>query len=273
MIRKIWNRIEKKKLYRLAMVLTAALTLLGIFLPGYFLAWQSRAKMNMAGAVPAGYYSPANLAVARNASANLGNYQKLQLITEKWESNEAQAGDGEKSLENYEAVELAREKIHDLYKEKLYPVSLLSNYENWYSWEAEFCKVVDATFHTYTAYYWELTFVRYDGSQKHRICMLEDGTVFLAQAWNPNGIETDTLTKISDSGINLIPTLDLFEQTEVEADDADWKAYFSSASIFSSIETGELQQMDLVVWQAGEQQYRALQAASADQYLLAVWPE
>lgn len=267
MIRKLRNNIGKKYGYQIAAALAIALALFGTFLPGYLLVWQSEEKMNMVGAVPVEYYSPANLAVARNASANLGDYQKLQLITGRWESNEVPAEDSERTLENYEAVELARERMHVFYEAGIYPTSLLSDYENWYSWEAEFCKVVDATFNTYAAYYWKLSFVKYDGSETHQVYMLENGTVFLAEAWVETGIEQSAITKISEINLNLYLGPAKVEKQEIW-ENRELEEYFA----FADIETADLQWMDLSGWQIDEHPYQLLQANSANRYLFSLQP-
>lgn len=268
MIRKLHNNRNRKYIYRFAAFAAVAFSLLGIFLPGRLLVWQSEEKMNMVGAVPVEYYSPANLAVARNASANLGDYQKLQLITGRWESNAAQADSSERTLENYEAVELARVRMNTLYEAGIYPTSLLSDYENWYSWEAEFCKVVDATFHTYAAYYWKFSFVKYDGSEKHRVYMLENGTVFLAEAWLEGGIDQGALSKLSETNGVFFWGAAGIEKQEILWDNRELADYLA----FSDIETADLQWMDLSEWQMGEERYHVLQADSEQRYLFSLQP-
>lgn len=272
MIRKLGNKrkknLNKKSILRFTAVAAVALALLGTFLPGCLLMWQSEEKMNMVGAVPVEYYSPANLAVARNASANLGDYQKLQLITGRWESNVGQADANERTLENYEAVELAREQMDTFYQAGIYPTSLLSDYENWYSWEAEFCKVVDATFNTYAAYYWKLSFVKYDGSEKHHVYMLENGTVFLAEAWDANGIGRSTISKVSEVNVNLSSGKGEIKKQEMSVENQDLEDYLA----FSDIDTADLQWMELSQWQVDEQRYYVLQANSAERYLFLLQP-
>lgn len=272
MIRKLRNEIKnsinKKCIFRFTAVSAVVLALLGTFLPGCLLVWQSEEKMNMVGAVPVEYYSPANLAVARNASANLGDYQKLQLITGRWESYVGQADANERTLENYEAVELAREQMDAFYQAGIYPTSLLSDYENWYSWEAEFCKVVDSTFNTYAAYYWKLSFVKYDGSEKHHVYMLENGTVFLAEAWDAKGIGRNTISKVSEVEVNLLLGTAEIKKQEMSADNQNLEEYLA----FTDIETADLQWMVLLQWQADEQRYYVLQANSANRYLFSLQP-
>lgn len=259
---------NRKRIYQAAGTAVVVLVLFGIFLPGRLLIWQSKIEMDMVDAVPMEYYSPANLAVARNASANLGVYQKLQLITGRWESNLEQTDSFENELENYEAAALAKEQIDVLYRKKLYPVSLLSAYGNWYSWRAEPRKVVDATFHTYGAYYWDILFEKYDGSERHQIYMLEDGTVFLADAWEKDDLDISSIIKISD----LQPDPSLEQQgvvkQEISEENRDLEGYFA----FLDIETADLQWLDMQQLRVGKYKYDVFQAYSANRYLYSLQP-
>lgn len=266
MIRKLQN--NKKYFYQVVIMAAVVLALLGTFLPGWLLERKSREEMNMVDAVPVEYYSPANLAVARNASANLGIYQKLQLITGRWESNVSEADAYEREMENFEAVELAKEQMDEFYKYGVYPVSLVSDYENWYSWEAEFCKVVDATFNTYAAYYWKISFVKYDGTEKHQVYMLEDGTVFLAEAWHEAGIESDALTGVSEMNLMVPWKLEGTTQKSKENPEQDLEEYLT----FSDVEATDLKWMDLARLTANEQEYYVIQASGENRYVISLQP-
>lgn len=269
MIRKLKSRISKKYGHRLAAVLAAVLSLLGIFLPGCLLVWQSGEKMNMADAVPVKYYSPANLAAARNISANPGDYQKLLLITGRWESNIMSADRSEAKLDNYEAAELARKQMNALYTAGIYPTNLLSGYENWYGWEAEFCKAEDASFNTYTAHFWKLSFNKYDGSEKHSVYMLENGTVFLAEAQSENGFGRDSVSKISGIDTNLyVESVKLEREFLPREKPALWE-YLA----FSDIDAEGLNWLDFSCWQTEDDgRLCALQAISSERYLFALQP-
>lgn len=268
MIQKLRNNEKKNDIYRIVVVAVLVLAMLGTLLPGFILVWQSKEQMNMVDAVPEAYYSPANLAVARNASANLGTYQKLQLITGRWESHMEQADSYDTEMEDYKAVELAKEQIDTLYQQGVYPTSLSSNYENWYSWEAEFCKVVDATFNTYAAYYWKLSFVKYDGSERHLVYMLEDGTIFLVEACNENGMESSAVSKISEVGVNVSLGLTRIVKKGVSEENQNLEEYFA----FTDIETADLKWMDLVQFQMEEKEYYVMQLYSDDCYLYSFQP-
>ncbi len=259
---------NKRYFYQIIIVAVVTLAFLGTFLPGWLLVWRSREKMNMVDAVPVEYYSPANLAIARNASANLEVYQKLQLITGRWESVHGETDAYERTMESYEAVELAREQLDKLYRLGVYPEGFTTNYENWYSWEAQFDKVVDSTFHTYAAYYWDITFLKYDGSQRHRIYMLNDGTIFLAEVWNESGMETDAVSGMSELERNVL--LEEWGTTieKAKGDMENLEEYLA----FTNIETSDLRQMDLAQLRTTERKYGVLQAVSDMRYLFLLYP-
>lgn len=268
MMRKFWNKYKNKLIYRTFAAAVIVSAMLAVFLPGSLLLWKSQEEMNRVEGVPVEYYSPEKLAVARNASANMGVYRKLQLITGRWESEESAADSSEWGMENYEAIELAREQVDALYQLGIYPVSLLSDYENWYSWEAECCQVVDATFHTYTAHYWKLSFVKYDGTERHCVYMLEDGTVFLAEAWMQNGVKADDIVRISDlkeevfSGERQI----ILRRMEVG------NQRIEDGLSFAECEITDLQWMDWSRLQVGEAEYDTLQLTSSQRYLYVLQP-
>lgn len=258
----------RKAVYRMIIVIVATLTLMGIFLPGWLLVWENEGKVDMVNAAPVEYYSPANLAVARNASANLGIYQKLQLITGKWKSENSQVDSNERQMEDFEAVGLAKEQLEELYLKGLYPVSLMSDYGNWYSFEAEYCKVVDATFHTYAAYYWNILFEKYDGSKRHRVYMLEDGTIFLAEAWGEDGMDSSGMIKVSDMEIESRFKDKTIVKQKGNVTDKDLTECLS----YGNIEAADLTWMDLLQLQVGEQEYHLLQANSKSRYLYSLQP-
>ncbi len=258
MTRKLKNPMSKKCLYRIIIGAVAVLLLAGIFLPGMFVLWQSNRQMNVVSVAPQEYYSPANLAVARNASANMEVYQKLQLITGRWEGVTSLADIYEGGMEDYQAVEMAKKYVERLYLQGMYPENLMTNYENWYSWNAEVYKVVDATFHTYTVCYWKLTFTKYDGTQTHDIYMLNNGFVFLAENRNENGIAEEQLSKPIGK--------------EIPKGKQGLQEYLA----FVGIDAGGLQWMDFYeVEYAGEHpgDYHVLKALSDNHYVYSFQPE
>lgn len=253
-----------KKNIRNGMLLcgTAAIVLLGIFTPGRILAIQSESALNEVTAVPEQYYSSYSSAMARNASANLGVHEKIQLITGEWESEDMEAAAYEMELEDYEAVAKAREGIRNLYDTGLYPDSISTNYGDWYSWQATPCKALDTTFRTYAAYYWKIEFERYDGKTRHTVYLLEDGTVFLAKEYTQ---EAGDLEEIRDAGEVLggLEELVAVVQNPTSRSLSTMLPYYEG-------DLAELQWKSLTQISSGEDTCYALQAYSDYQYLFAV---
>lgn len=148
------------------------------FLPGDLLLWQSRAELGEVATVSKESYQSEATALAREASARLSREEKLSLVRGEWESEISEAEEFEMQLQGYEAVRMAREQMQKMYKEGEFPADLSELYQNWYGWQAAPYKAVDATFHTYTAYYWEIVFERFDRKKSYTVRMLEDGTIF-----------------------------------------------------------------------------------------------
>lgn len=259
------RRMNRKNRNRLLFAAAAVIVLTGILLPGQLLIGYRELALDQVAAAPAEYYSAAGSAMARNASAKLGVYQKLQLITGKWESSASEAASYEMDMEDYEAAAAARESLNELYACGLYVSSLSAEYGNWYTWEAKRRKAVDAVFQTYTAYYWEITFSRYDGAQSHTVRMLEDGTVFLAEAEFQSAFAADTLTNAADvlSGLADAKTAEL--DTEGERP-ADWIAY-------SGADTDGMQLLSLTEVTEEDETCIVVQAYSDTRYLYAVVPQ
>ena len=243
---------------------TMVIALLGIFVPGKLLALQSESELGQVTPVPEQYYSAAGSAMARNASAHLGFYEKMQLITGKWESETANAASYEVELEDYEAVETARKSMKELYDKGLYPSDLSTDYGNWYVWAAEPFKAVDTTFHTYTAYYWKIQFEKYDGLEKHMVYMLEDGTVFLTDAYMAEGMDKTAIKEVAE-GLEEKDGSKITPQNPGDGTIADWVSY-------SGVETTDLQWKSLVQITQEEETYFALQAISDTRYFFAVTP-
>ncbi len=187
-------RISFRKLSIFVIVLTVIAAVAGIILPGVILKAQGSSDYGIIKNVPEEYYSSVSAAMARNASANLNDYQRLQLISGRWESKISDVSAYEMELQDYEAVKIIRDALGKLNEEGIYPESIFSDYANWYNWRGAAHKAVDTTFHTYTAYYWEIDFYKYDSEETHKVYVLEDGLVFYAEADLVSNIETELIT-------------------------------------------------------------------------------
>lgn len=179
---------------------TLLVVLTGIFLPGILIEGQERKAVGEVQAVPAQYIASDSL-LAKEASESLKLNDRIQLITGQWESETQEAYSYEMTLKDYEAAALARDSMEAIYQKGQYPSDLASSYANWYTWEAFPEKAVDTTFHTYSAYYWKLIFTKYDGTEKHAVFLLEDGTVLLAEAEGKDILSDVTATEEAFSSV------------------------------------------------------------------------
>lgn len=178
--------------------ITAVSSLLGIFLPGVLLHSPDNLKENQVQNVQDSYYMASNTAMARNNSKRLKTSEKLQLISGKWESTILEADKYEMIFDEHEVVQMARDKLGEMYQLGLYQSNFLDEYGNWYTWETQCIKAVDATFKSYTAYYWVINLSRYDGTEKHTVYILEDGTLFYARGWYKEKINVTDMANAYD---------------------------------------------------------------------------
>lgn len=260
---------EKKKQlakiwYLLLIPATLCIALSGILLPGQILGRQSRSGFDQVAKVPSAYYSGASSAMARNASAQMGVFQKLQLITGLWESETKTPDSYELQLEEYEAVGLARKGIEELNRQGLYPESLSSDYGSWYIWEAQPMKAVDMIFHTYTAYYWRIHFTKYDGSQTHTVYILEDGTVISAEAYGLEEMSPETIKSAQESK----PQDSRFSARACEYRQERIRDYF----IDPAADGSGLEWKALTVFESRENACAVMQAYSSGRYVFTVTP-
>jgi hypothetical protein len=173
---------KNRLMYCIIIPLTIIAALSGIFLPEIILKHKGQDILNTAESAPLEYYSAASSVVARNSSAKLSEFQKMQLISGAWDSRDSEASQDESRITEYEAVNLAQTALGSLYDAGLYPSTISSDYGNWYSWTANCYKATDTTFNTYTSYYWIISFSRYDETESHTVLMTEEGSVLLAVA-------------------------------------------------------------------------------------------
>ena len=150
----------------------------GIFAPGQLMEYQSGEELAKVNKVPSGNYAISQEALTKMASANLSTSEQLQLIRGEWESTIKEADERNMTLDSYQAVQLAKDGIAQLYKKGAGTGDLGNIYGNWFYWETECMEAVDTTFGTYAAKYWIIHFYRYDGEQSLTVQMLEDGTIF-----------------------------------------------------------------------------------------------
>ncbi|MBQ8412863.1 MAG: hypothetical protein IJX12_04550 [Lachnospiraceae bacterium] len=157
----------------------------GFFIPGYLLKKETDEQLSVVTYAPEEYYLASNTAMARNTSEKLSSMDKINLITGIWDSTCQECSSSDAFLTEIEAVNLAISQMDLFFTKRIYPASLNSNYNNWYSWSTKVYKYTDTSFNTYTAYLWVITFSKYDSSIEHVIQMTEDGVILDAHTNMP----------------------------------------------------------------------------------------
>lgn len=179
--------MKKEKLNFKILLITASLIAFfsAIFVPKLLLNKKSELSLSHVMEAPDSYYLTSRTATARSASSKLSALDKIRLICGVWDSSMTQCDVTEGFLTMDRAVSLAREQMELYYQAGLYPVSLYSGYDNWYSFECNLYKYTDTSFQTYTAYLWEITFTKFDTSTYHTLLMSESGTILAADTNMP----------------------------------------------------------------------------------------
>ncbi|MDE6025561.1 MAG: hypothetical protein K2G45_08915 [Lachnospiraceae bacterium] len=173
---------NKDKGIKIAIItLTILSVIASIILPKLFLEQKVKHSLSQVVQAPDDYYLTARTATARNASSKLSSLDRMRLIYSSWDSTMSPCDTTEGFLTETEAISIAKSQLSLYYKAGLYPVSLFSNYNNWYSFNCNLYRYVDTTFETYSAYLWEISFYKYDSTDYHTILMSESGTILAAE--------------------------------------------------------------------------------------------
>ncbi len=162
----------------LLITLFVVITLAGISIPGILLHLTFASKLNTSTKIDESLYQVSNSAISRNASEKLSEYERLKLISGSWESEIVEIDPSYSNISEVTAVDSARAAISTLAGFGCYPYVFDSSYDNWYSWDTHYYKCTETTFHTYSAYFWKITFYRYDENEIHEIYITENGTLF-----------------------------------------------------------------------------------------------
>ena len=163
-------------------VLAILITVSAVWLPGYLMNRNNNAMFSGIKDVPAEYYSGPSEAIIKNASKQLNYEQCLQLILGIWESETSETSEEFCNINEFGIKTILTIRIDELYARHLYPVSLTTGIDKWYSWSATPYRAIDTTFQTYAAIYWDIRFFKYDGTEKHRFIVTESGDILYAEA-------------------------------------------------------------------------------------------
>ena len=169
---------------------TLVIAILAIWLPGFLVSRNSTSEVSVITSVPPEYYSGPSESIIKNASKQLTSEQCIQLITGMWESTIAPASEDACTINEFGIRTLVINRVDDLYARGLYPCTLSSSYDQWYSWSATPYRALDTTFQTYAAIYWDITFTKYDNSDYQRFIVTESGDILYAEVRNIKADDT-----------------------------------------------------------------------------------
>lgn len=174
----------KKQLITNIIMITLSLMIAGvsIWLPGFLLERETRASIGTVRDVPPQYYSGPSNAIIKNASAQLTSEQRIQLITGTWSSDISKVSPEDCNISEFGIKTLALTRIKELYAKGLYPKTLESEKDEWFAWSATPYRALDTTFKTYAAFFWDITFIKYDNTELHRFIITESGDILYAEA-------------------------------------------------------------------------------------------
>lgn len=202
----------KKLISRGLIFLISAGILTGcILIPNTVLKNKYNSIANNYTTVPEEYYKGSSDLMAERASNMLSTSDRLKMFTGLWDSHYEKIAPDSRSLSESGAANMAKSEIEDLYRLNLYPYSLLSEYDNWYSWEAELYRYSETSFNTYSCDLWVITFTKYDNSLSHTIYMTEDG-IILEASCSENDVHVTNL----HSGTNQDSIRSIFNATTVK---------------------------------------------------------
>ena len=174
------KKLSIKNIILIAFALIVAVC--SVWLPGFLMRKDTTSYYGKLNDVPSDYYSGPSESVISNASKQLKSEQCIQLITGVWDSAVTPAEPEDCMFSDFAMKTMVVTHVQNLYIKGLYPCSLSSNNDNWYTWEAKPYRALDATFRTYAAYFWDITFESYDGKETHRFIVSEFGDIIYAEA-------------------------------------------------------------------------------------------
>lgn len=195
----------------IAIVFTLLIAAGSIWLPGFLMQKNNTAELSIIKEVPADYYSGPSEAIIKNASKQLTNDQRLQLITGTWESVITPISEDACNISEFGMKNIVITRVEELRSRGLYPVSLSSDIDQWYSWSATPYRALDNVFNSYAAIFWDISFFKYDNSEYHRFIVTESGDILYAET-NILPLDGFTVSTPNDASKN-IPDLSKFTPT------------------------------------------------------------
>ena len=187
------------------------MTALSIWLPGFLMKRDNAARLTTVNEVPAEFTSAPPDSIIKNASRQLTKEQKIQLITGEWESLVEETDEDFCNLNSFGIKTIVQNRVDYLNTKGIYPITISSDYGDWYSWSATPYRALDTTFETYAAIFWDVSFTKYDNTEYHRFIATESGDILYAEAnITPDHVatETDITITTNDYTIDIISDFD-----------------------------------------------------------------
>ena len=150
-------------------------------MPGILLKYIFSSRLDTSNKVDSTMYNSSRSAISRVSSEKLTEYERMKIISGIWESNTIELDTSKSDISEIDAVRLASEAVASLYVANCYPCDLSSSYNNWYSWSTKYYQSTETNFNTYSAFYWKITFYKYDSSEIHDVYITENGTLLAIQ--------------------------------------------------------------------------------------------
>ena len=156
--------MKNKLIYILIFVLICSCILGSIIIPRNLLLNKYFNNQNNINTVPSEYYDASSTALSKHLSKLLTSTDKISFISGLWDNSYEVVNIDKSILSETQAVNLAKEQLQLLNNLEIYPLTLNSEYDNWYSWTSTLYEYSENTFNTYTCYLWDIIFTKYDNS-------------------------------------------------------------------------------------------------------------
>lgn len=152
-----------------------------MFIPSFILQQQYNKQLDQVYTAPANQYLASKTFMAQVSSSQLSSLEQMQMIHGTINSVSSEVTSHKYTKLERDIVDSTVNHIEYLYQHGLYPTSIASGYQNWYSYSSKVYEYKDTTFDVYTTYLWELTFVKFDNSLTHKILTTENGIILAAE--------------------------------------------------------------------------------------------
>lgn len=163
-----------KNIILIILALTSAV--LCIIMPEKLIMREGTESVGIAMDVPEEYYPTSSYyEVLKESSGRLTDYQKLQLITGKWESELSEVDKDYYEATGYHMESEAKNSIFNLFKIGAYPAYIDSSYNQWFNWKCTYMQALDLNFRSYAGFFWKTVFTHYESKETLTVYMTPEG--------------------------------------------------------------------------------------------------